>query len=58
MPRIHRIELDILKPHLPNLLELASDIAALAGETGFEVVDEMTDPRGWFVDSLWRVSKI
>ncbi len=37
---------------------LASDIAVLAGETGFEVVDEMTDPRGWFVDSLWRVSKI
>ena len=37
---------------------LRSDVAALAHETGFETVDEMTDPRGWFVDSLWRVRKI
>lgn len=37
---------------------LLSDITALAGETGFETVDEVSDSRGWFVDSLWRVRKI
>jgi hypothetical protein len=29
VPCIRRIELDVLKPHLPNVLELASTIAAL-----------------------------
>ena len=37
---------------------LPSDISSLAEETGFEVVDEVSDSRNWFVDSLWRVAKL
>ncbi len=29
MPNLRKIELDVLKPHLPNVLELATAIAAL-----------------------------
>jgi hypothetical protein len=29
MPRLSKVELDILKPHLPNVLEFASAVAAL-----------------------------
>lgn len=29
MPAIRKIELDVLKPHLPNVLEFASAIAAI-----------------------------
>jgi len=36
---------------------LPDEIASMASETGFEIVDEMSDRRGWFVDSLWRVRK-
>ena len=36
---------------------LESDIVSLAGETGFEVVKNFFDSRGYFVDSLWRVVK-
>lgn len=36
---------------------LESDIVALAEATGFEVVSEFRDRRGWFVDALWRVVK-
>lgn len=37
---------------------LRKDIASLAGETGFDVVDTLEDSQGWFVDSLWMVQKI
>jgi uncharacterized SAM-dependent methyltransferase len=37
---------------------LPSDISFLAEETGFEIADEVSDSRGWFVDSLWRVAKL
>lgn len=33
---------------------LETDIASLAGDTGFEIVDQFTDSRGYFMDSLWR----
>lgn len=36
---------------------LPSDIDYLAGQTGYEVVESLTDARHWFIDSLWRVSK-
>jgi dimethylhistidine N-methyltransferase len=36
---------------------LPGEISSMASETGFEIVDEMKDRRGWFVDSLWRVRK-
>jgi uncharacterized SAM-dependent methyltransferase len=36
---------------------LAGEISSMADETGFEVVDELSDSRGWFLDSLWRVRK-
>lgn len=29
MPSLRKVELDVLKPHLPNVLELATAIAAL-----------------------------
>jgi dimethylhistidine N-methyltransferase len=32
-------------------------ISSMAGETGFEIVDEMYDLRRYFADSLWRVRK-
>ena len=32
MPVIRKIELDVLKPHLPNVLEFASAIAAIGGD--------------------------
>jgi L-histidine Nalpha-methyltransferase len=34
---------------------LIDDIHRLAGETGYAVVRDFTDDRGWFVDSLWKV---
>ena len=34
---------------------LTDDIHGLARETGYRVVRDFTDDRGWFVDSLWRV---
>jgi L-histidine N-alpha-methyltransferase len=36
---------------------LIDDIHGLARETGYTVVRDFTDDRGWFVDSLWRVVK-
>jgi len=36
---------------------LPDGISSMAGETGFEVVDEMYDLRRYFADSLWRVRK-
>lgn len=33
------------------------DIAALAAATGYEIVAEYTDEKGWFKDSLWRVKR-
>jgi dimethylhistidine N-methyltransferase len=36
---------------------LPGGISSMAGETGFEVVDEMRDLRRYFADSLWRVRK-
>jgi len=36
---------------------LPAGISSMAGETGFEVVDEMRDLRSYFADSLWRVRK-
>lgn len=44
MPRLRKVELDVLKPHLPNVLELATAIAALGA--GYRVdldVVEMDD---------------
>jgi len=47
MPRIRKVELDVLKPHLPNLLELASAVAALGPDyqVSLDVVemDEKTE---------------
>jgi hypothetical protein len=47
MPRIRKVELDILKPHLPNVLELASAVAALGRDyrASLDVVemDEKTE---------------
>jgi uncharacterized SAM-dependent methyltransferase len=36
---------------------LSSEISSMAEETGFEVVDELSDSRSFFLDSLWRVRK-
>ena len=36
---------------------LPSDIEALASSTGYTIVEEFQDRRGWFTDSLWRVEK-
>jgi len=36
---------------------LVSEIETLAGETGFEVIEHLSDARQWFVDSLWKVQK-
>jgi uncharacterized SAM-dependent methyltransferase len=36
---------------------LIDDIHGLARETGYAVVRDFTDDRGWFVDSLWKVAK-
>jgi dimethylhistidine N-methyltransferase len=36
---------------------LVSDIDILARETGFVVKEHMTCPRGFFVDSIWQVTK-
>jgi L-histidine N-alpha-methyltransferase len=36
---------------------LESDIASLAEETGFTIVAQLKDPKGYFVDSAWQVSK-
>ncbi|MBX3473882.1 MAG: L-histidine N(alpha)-methyltransferase [Planctomycetes bacterium] len=33
------------------------DIAQLAAATGYEIVAEYTDEKGWFKDSLWRVRR-
>ena len=35
-----------------------SDIDALARSTGFTIVDQFRDEKGWFVDSLWQVEKL
>lgn len=36
---------------------LQKDIDALAGSTGFKIVDQYYDNNGWFTDSLWQVEK-
>lgn len=36
---------------------LESDIASLAEETGFTIVAQLMDSKGFFVDSVWQVSK-
>jgi L-histidine N-alpha-methyltransferase len=36
---------------------LESDIASLAEETGFSIVAQLMDSKGYFVDSLWQVCK-
>lgn len=36
---------------------LIEDIQYLAKETGFEIVDNFVDEKGFFTDSLWRVKK-
>ena len=36
---------------------LHSDIEYLAKNTGFEIVNNYQDSKGYFVDSLWRVVK-
>jgi uncharacterized SAM-dependent methyltransferase len=36
---------------------LQSDIALLAKETGFEIIDQLFDSRHYFVDSIWQVRK-
>lgn len=36
---------------------LPSDIEFLAKNTGFEIVENFTDGKGYFIDSLWRVKK-
>lgn len=63
-----RVSLDALKTHFPFRAWEAihtevshkyspGDISSMAGETGFEIVDEMYDLRRYFTDSLWRVRK-
>lgn len=32
-----------------------NDIKKMAKETGFEIVNEIRDSKGWFVDSVWKV---
>jgi dimethylhistidine N-methyltransferase len=36
---------------------LQSDINELAADTGFEIVEQYYDNKGWFTDSLWQVDK-
>jgi len=36
---------------------LESDIEYLAKETGFEIVENFRDKKGYFIDSLWKVIK-
>ncbi len=36
---------------------LPTDVTDLADSTGFRVVEEYRDRRGWFVDALWGVTK-
>ncbi|MEM6960426.1 MAG: L-histidine N(alpha)-methyltransferase [Myxococcota bacterium] len=36
---------------------LMSDVESLARETGFSIVSNYYDRKGWFVNSLWRVVK-
>jgi L-histidine N-alpha-methyltransferase len=36
---------------------LTSDVAGLAADTGYAIVDQYFDARHWFVDSLWQVIK-
>ncbi len=36
---------------------LRSDIEALAREAGFDIVQNFTDSKGYFVDSVWKVVK-
>lgn len=36
---------------------LESDIEELSSGTGFEIIENYTDKRGYFIDSLWRVKK-
>lgn len=36
---------------------LTSDVDYLSNQTGFEVVEHFTDPKDYFLDSLWRVEK-
>ncbi len=36
---------------------LKSDIENLAGDTGFEILENFTDKNGYFIDSLWKVIK-
>ncbi|MEA3277980.1 MAG: DUF211 domain-containing protein [Pseudomonadota bacterium] len=47
MPRIRKIQLDVLKPHLPNVLELAGAIAALGPDYRVDLdvveMDEKTE---------------
>ena len=37
---------------------LPSDIEELAQETGYTILQHLTDPQGYFSDSIWRVNKI
>lgn len=36
---------------------LLSDVEALAAHAGFVIEANLTDSRGWFLDSIWRVKK-
>ena len=36
---------------------LQKDIDALAGSTGFKILEQYYDNNGWFTDSLWQVEK-
>lgn len=36
---------------------LRSDVERLAAGTGFEIVEQFEDARGWFQDALWRVAR-
>ncbi|MDY6835081.1 MAG: L-histidine N(alpha)-methyltransferase [Chloroflexota bacterium] len=36
---------------------LQSDITTLAEETGFQIVDQLVDSKGYFIDSIWQVKK-
>ena len=37
MANIRRVVLDVLKPHLPNVIELSSQLADLAGVDGVDI---------------------
>jgi hypothetical protein len=47
MPELKRIVLDVLKPHQPNILELAAAVAALGADYHVQIdvieVDEKTE---------------